>query len=132
MMLLARRTLGKRLSSVQPRATFIHRFCRTVVTGEPNPNGQPIARDLRNTSLQDAPELIFEDAAGYKVDWSKSFQGLSSEPFPKEIADILQSPVNAEDVGVWPGIPPCSLVEKRECFEVNCIIFFIRGTSPHA
>lgn len=71
-------------------------------------NHQPIIRltssDLRNTGLRDAPELVFEDAMGNRVNWSKSFQGLASEPFPEEVANILQSPVNAEDIEVQPGI----------------------------
>lgn len=63
-----------------------------------------ILGDLKSISLQDAPKLIFEDAIGSKIDWTKSFQGLSSEPFPKEVADILQSPVNPEDIEIEPGI----------------------------
>lgn len=107
MILLARRALGKCLTST--RAVYIHSPCRTVMVQRFNSTDcQPIRLipgDLKSTGLGDAPELIFEDAINNKIDWTKSFQGLSSEPFPKEVADILQSPVNPEDIEIGPGIP---------------------------
>ncbi len=43
------------------------------------------------------------DNSGAAIDWSRSYQGLSAEPFPKEIAEILQAPVNPLDVEIKPG-----------------------------
>ncbi|KIP03068.1 hypothetical protein PHLGIDRAFT_256237 [Phlebiopsis gigantea 11061_1 CR5-6] len=40
------------------------------------------------------------DAVG--TDWSKSYYGLSSQPFPKEIADILLAPLDPLDVEMKP------------------------------
>lgn len=36
-------------------------------------------------------------------DWSKSFHGLSIEPFASEVAEILQAPVNEGDIEIKPG-----------------------------
>ena len=36
-------------------------------------------------------------------DWSKSYFGLSTEAFPKEVADILLAPVDPLDVEMKPG-----------------------------
>jgi hypothetical protein len=39
------------------------------------------------------------------TDWSKSYSGLSSQAFSKEIADILLAPIDPHDVEVKPGQP---------------------------
>ena len=36
-------------------------------------------------------------------DWSKSYFGLSTQPFPKEVSDILLAPVDPKDVEMKPG-----------------------------
>ena len=43
---------------------------------------------------------------GSPSDWSRSFHGLSSQPFDKEITDVLLAPVDAVDVEIKPGTPP--------------------------
>ena len=40
---------------------------------------------------------------GSPTDWSRSFHGLSSQPFDKEISDILLTPVNPIDIEIKPG-----------------------------
>lgn len=37
------------------------------------------------------------------TDWSKSYSGLSQEPFAKEVADILLAPIDPEDIEMKPG-----------------------------
>lgn len=37
-----------------------------------------------------------------QIDWTKSFHGLSAEPFSKAAADILLAPLDAEDVEIKP------------------------------
>jgi hypothetical protein len=37
-----------------------------------------------------------------RVDWTKSFHGLSTQPFSKEAADILLAPLDPEDVEIKP------------------------------
>ena len=38
------------------------------------------------------------------MDLSKSYYGLSTEPFEKEKADILMAPIEPNDVEIKPGI----------------------------
>ena len=74
--------------------------------------------ELTSTSASSAPanaasdgaKPFASDANGQPetgTDWSKSYHGLSSQPFPKEIADILLAPLDPLDVemkpGAWPG-----------------------------
>jgi len=40
---------------------------------------------------------------GSPTDWSRSFHGLSSQPFDKEISDILLTPVDPVDIEIKPG-----------------------------
>ena len=47
------------------------------------------------------PIDIKEDDPSH-IDWSKSFHGLSVEPFSKDAADILLAPLNPDDVEVKP------------------------------
>lgn len=37
------------------------------------------------------------------TDWSRSYQGLGAQPFPKEAADILLAPIDPLDVEMKPG-----------------------------
>ena len=37
------------------------------------------------------------------TDWSRSYHGLSTQPFPKEAADILLAPIEPRDVEIKPG-----------------------------
>lgn len=37
------------------------------------------------------------------TDWSRSYSGLSQQPFPKEVADVLLAPVDPVDVEIKPG-----------------------------
>lgn len=48
--------------------------------------------------------------------WSSSFYGLSTERFPKEVADILLEPINPDDVEVKPG-EILLLLLYRVCFD---------------
>ncbi|PBP25397.1 hypothetical protein BUE80_DR003877 [Diplocarpon rosae] len=50
--------------------------------------------------LADEPLILDEGAR--QVDWTKSFHGLSSQPFSKEAADVLMAPIPADDVEVKP------------------------------
>lgn len=40
---------------------------------------------------------------GSRNDWSRSFHGLSIEPFAKEVADVLMMPLQPEDIEIKPG-----------------------------
>jgi hypothetical protein len=56
-------------------------------------------KDMRD-GLADEPLILDEGAR--QVDWTRSFHGLSAEPFSKETADILLAPIPADDVEVKP------------------------------
>jgi hypothetical protein len=43
------------------------------------------------------------------LDWSRSYHGLSSQPFPKEVADVLLAPIDPLDVEIKPGSSLSSL-----------------------
>lgn len=36
-------------------------------------------------------------------DWSRSYHGLSTQPFEKDVADVLQAPIDSLDIEVKPG-----------------------------
>jgi len=36
-------------------------------------------------------------------DWSKSYFGLSTQAFPKDIADVLLAPIDSMDIEIKPG-----------------------------
>ena len=49
-----------------------------------------------------ADEPLILDEGSRQVDWTKSFHGLSAEPFSKEAADVLLAPIAPDDVEVKP------------------------------
>lgn len=51
--------------------------------------------------LNDAPVFIEDDTT--QVDWSRSFHGLSTQPFSEEAAKILNAPLAVDDVEMKPG-----------------------------
>lgn len=65
---------------------------------KPSTSSQP--PQANTSSSQILPELQEDDPSN--VDWSKSFYGLSTEPFAKEAADILLAPIDPEDIEVKP------------------------------
>ncbi|KAI9820228.1 MAG: hypothetical protein M1827_005850 [Pycnora praestabilis] len=59
----------------------------------------PDVQDLSD-GLADQPFIL--DEGNRQVDWANSFHGLSSQPFPKEVADILLQSVAPDDIEVKP------------------------------
>ncbi|KAI5848087.1 mitochondrial genome maintenance MGM101-domain-containing protein [Tricharina praecox] len=57
----------------------------------------PNTHNIRDNGLNDSFEIIDE-----KMDWSRSFHGLSTEAFPKETADVLLAPLAPEEVEIKP------------------------------
>lgn len=129
MSFIVRRTLGRRICSLnstrafQPRTPFpLSRFFTTPATSISGPasNTKPATsvsgpasnsrpEKIQNTGLNDSPELFLDEGVGAEnqVDWSKSFHGLSVEPFKKEAADVLLAPLDPEEVEVKPGVFDC-------------------------
>ena len=53
---------------------------------------------LNDTSA--LPDAVGQDGT---TDWSRSYSGLSVQPFPKEAADVLLAPVDPLDIEIKPG-----------------------------
>ena len=51
--------------------------------------------------LNDAPVFLDDDTT--QVDWSRSFHGLSSQPFSEEASKVLTAPLDVNDVEIKPG-----------------------------
>lgn len=68
------------------------------------PTSHPI-QNITKTGLADAPpDLVLEPAnvPNGHVDWTRSYHGLSAEPFSKEAAAVLLAPVDPDDVEIKP------------------------------
>ncbi|TQS36492.1 hypothetical protein Golomagni_03057 [Golovinomyces magnicellulatus] len=52
--------------------------------------------------LSDEPFNLGEASNTDQVDWTRSFHGLSSQPFSKEAADVLMAPLEPHDIEVKP------------------------------
>lgn len=121
MSFIVRRALGRRICSLnstgaafQPRtstAFLLSRFVTTPAASASGPASNTKPEKIQDTGLNDSPELVLDEGVGAedKVDWSKSFHGLSVEPFKKEAADVLLAPLDPEEVEVKPGM---LIVEK--------------------
>ncbi|KAE8353689.1 mitochondrial genome maintenance MGM101-domain-containing protein [Aspergillus coremiiformis] len=57
--------------------------------------------NISKTGLADKP-LELETSPEEKIDWTRSFHGLSAAPFPKEAADVLTAATDPEEVEVKP------------------------------
>ncbi|EYE95627.1 putative mitochondrial genome maintenance protein Mgm101 [Aspergillus ruber CBS 135680] len=66
----------------------------------PTPN-QQTTPNISKTGLSDKP-LELETTPEEKIDWTRSFHGLSAAPFPKEAADVLLAPTDPEEVEIKP------------------------------
>ncbi|KAF8528767.1 mitochondrial genome maintenance protein [Hysterangium stoloniferum] len=71
--------------------------------------GKPEATEALPTPASEAATLpdvaeVLQDISGdgTSTDWSKSYHGLSLQPFAKEIAEILGQPLNPEDIEIKP------------------------------
>lgn len=67
----------------------------------------PLESSSRAEGVQDLSEGFLDhpvilDEGARQVDWTRSFHGLSSEPFSKEATAILLAPVTPDDVEVKP------------------------------
>ena len=51
----------------------------------------------------DAPLSTNGSGLDTATDWSRSYHGLSTQPFPKEVTDILLAPIDMKDVEIKPG-----------------------------
>ncbi|EKV09431.1 hypothetical protein Pdw03_8594 [Penicillium digitatum] len=85
----------------------------TPSASTPIPTGVPTSRvpgptpsratteNISKTGLSDKP-LELESPAEERIDWTRSFHGLSATPFPKEAADILLAETDPDEVEIKP------------------------------
>lgn len=64
----------------------------------PSDESQPL-RSLTD-GLEDPPPVLDENEK--QVDWTRSYHGLSSSPFSPEQAEILQAPLDYDDIEIKP------------------------------
>jgi hypothetical protein len=79
---------------------------RTTSTSQPLPMPSPFL------------ESLGDDGGLAATDWSKSYHGLSSAAFPREAAEILQAPLDPNDIEMKPG--RLALVHKGE-LQIKCL-----------
>ncbi|KAJ6012215.1 hypothetical protein N7499_012816 [Penicillium canescens] len=72
----------------------------TTRVSAPTPN-RPTTENISQSGLADKP-LLLETAPEEKIDWTRSFHGLSAAPFPKEAADILLAETDPQEVEIKP------------------------------
>lgn len=91
---------------------------RGLYTQTQSPRAQPAPNNTANAAASEKvvkavteplPDLS-SDTDSTRIDWSKSFHGLSSEAFPKEAADILLKELNPE----WIEIKPDGIIYLPE------------------
>ncbi|EXJ80800.1 hypothetical protein A1O3_07084 [Capronia epimyces CBS 606.96] len=66
------------------------------------PKSAPNASNVQSTNSFDDQPLDTQADDPSRVDWTRSFHGLSTEPFSKEAADILQAALDPEDIEIKP------------------------------
>ncbi|KAI9764688.1 MAG: hypothetical protein M1840_008080, partial [Geoglossum simile] len=79
-----------------PTATPVHN------SDTPSDSTKPPNNEIQDLTAGFADQTLTLDEGGQQVDWARSFHGLSAEPFPKEVAEILTQPIPEGDVEVKP------------------------------
>lgn len=67
------------------------------------------AESIPSSGALAIPPLFDAPPTGSTTDWSRSYHGLSTQPFPSEVADILLAPINPLDIEMKPGTSFCEL-----------------------
>jgi Mitochondrial genome maintenance MGM101 len=80
---------------------FFPSFTLRQATHEPLNQVEAEEVAVAPTSLNDAPVFFDDDTT--QVDWSRSFHGLSTQPFSEEATKILTAPIDPNDVEIKPG-----------------------------
>ena len=67
------------------------------------------AESIPSSGALTLPPLFDAPPTGSSTDWSRSYHGLSTQPFPTEVADILLAPIDPLDIEMKPGTSFCKL-----------------------
>lgn len=60
----------------------------------------PAVKTEQTPTPSPLPDAVGSDGT---TDWSRSYSGLSTQPFAKEIAEVLMAPIESLDVEITPG-----------------------------
>ncbi|KAL2802374.1 mitochondrial genome maintenance MGM101-domain-containing protein [Aspergillus granulosus] len=90
-------------TSTSPKPAPFPSSSTSVSTSSSNANAKthPTTPNISKTGLDDKP-LELDNPTADKIDWTRSFHGLSAEPFPREISDILLAETDPEEVEIKP------------------------------
>jgi hypothetical protein len=72
----------------------------SITSKSPSIDDQSSISDITSSGLADEPIIL--DEGSRQVDWTRSFHGLSAQPFSKEAADILLAPIEFDEIEVKP------------------------------
>lgn len=123
-----RPTPHSRIPILHPQTRLItntRRLQQTTQPGQTPPTGSPTTNtpaadranniktdptskttdNISKTGLSDSPLELDPSStttSEEKIDWTRSFHGLSAAPFPKEVADVLLSATDPEEVEIKP------------------------------
>ena len=107
--MLLTRTLGKHTVLDISKHALSRRivFCKNLsatsfVQRDDTPNNNAEVNSSTIKTLRDTPPITTEGQQGGYINWSESFHGLGTAPFPREVADILLAPLNNEDIEIKP------------------------------
>jgi hypothetical protein len=67
------------------------------------------AESIPSSGTLALPPLFDTPPIGSATDWSRSYHGLSTQPFPAEVADILLASIDPLDIEMKPGTSFCKL-----------------------
>ena len=84
-------------------------------------NDTPAESIPSSAALGVPPPLLDAPAPGGSTDWSRSYHGLSTQPFPPEVADILQAAIDPLDIEMKPG---------TSLWGLSLPSFLLKTTSP--
>ncbi|KAG8530035.1 uncharacterized protein KY384_005517 [Bacidia gigantensis] len=95
----ARRSLATTRVSHQQQAAVINSN-KNPLHPQPLQNPEPIKPQAENLSEGLNDRTLDLNDQGSQVDWTRSFQGLSTEAFSPEAAKTLLAPINSDDVEI--------------------------------
>ena len=108
--LLAARVSTSQTNSTNGNANTVDSGYPTVteadIVDQSEINNNTPAESIPSSGALTLPPLLDAPPTG-STDWSRSYHGLSTQPFPSEVADILLAPINPLDIEMKPGTSFC-------------------------
>ena len=80
---------------------------------EPDIINNTPAESIPSSGASTIPPLFDAPPTGGTTDWSRSYHGLSIQPFPAEVADILLASIDPLDIEMKPGTSFLSYHDRR-------------------